>query len=112
MGVLTFLSNMFSNLNLTDMETSYKSVSARDHPVDQDRGRQVWLRAGDHGQGRAHEVRICEVGISYYERTYAEGKKINWRDGIRAFYCIVKYNAFANGRGGDEQAGRSRRLFP
>ncbi len=85
---------MFTNLNLTDMETCYKMFRREVHPVDHHRGGPVWLRARDHRQGRQSKCRIYEVGISYHGRTYAEGKKISWRDGIRALYCIVKYNVF------------------
>ena len=93
-GVLTFLSNMFSNLNLTDMETCYKVFRReiiQSIKIEEDRfGFEPEITA----KVARMNVRICEVGISYYGRTYAEGKKINWRDGIRAFYCIVKYNCF------------------
>ncbi|MCG8379874.1 MAG: glycosyltransferase family 2 protein [Proteobacteria bacterium] len=93
-GFLTFLSNMFSNLNLTDMETCYKAF--KKEIIDQ-------IEIEENGFGMEPELtakvakldcRIYEVGISYYGRTYQEGKKINWKDGIRAVYCIVKYNLF------------------
>ena len=93
-GVLTLLSNMFTNLNLTDMETCYK-VFKREVIKD--------LEIQENRFGFEPEItakiskgswRIYEVGIAYYGRTYAEGKKINWRDGFRALYCIVKYNLF------------------
>ena len=94
-GVLTFLSNMFTNLNLTDMETCYKMFRReiiQSIKIEEDRfGFEPEITA----KVARMNVRIYEVGISYYGRTYAEGKKINWRDGIRAFYCIVKYNCFA-----------------
>jgi hypothetical protein len=92
--VLTILSNMFTNLNLTDMETCYKvfrreiiqSISIKEN------------RFGFEPEITAKiarlECRIFEVGISYYGRTYKEGKKIGWKDGIRAIYCIIKYNLF------------------
>jgi hypothetical protein len=94
-GVLTFLSNMFTNLNLTDMETCYKLFRT-------DMIQALDLRENRFGFepevtakiARVPEVRIYEVGISYYGRTYAEGKKINWKDGFRAIYCILKYNIF------------------
>ena len=93
-GVLTFASNMFSNLNLTDMETCYKMFRReiiQSIKIEEDRfGFEPEITA----KVARMNVRIYEVGISYYGRTYAEGKKINWRDGIRAFYCIVKYNCF------------------
>jgi hypothetical protein len=89
---LTTLSNMFTNLNLSDMETCYK-VFRREIiqriPIQEDRfGFEPEITAK---LARA-EVRIYEVPISYYGRTYAEGKKINWRDGVRALLCILKYN--------------------
>lgn len=94
--VLTFLSNMFTNLNLTDMETCYKLFNTR---IVQ----QLGLREQRFGFepevtariARVPNIRIYEVGISYYGRTFAEGKKIGWRDGFRAIYCILKYNLFA-----------------
>ncbi len=92
---LTFLSNMFSNLNLTDMETCYKLFRA-----DIIQGLELKeKRFGFEPEvtakiARVPKVRIYEVGISYYGRTYEEGKKINWKDGVRALYCIVKYNLF------------------
>ncbi|WP_448529364.1 glycosyltransferase family 2 protein [Raineya sp.] len=89
---LTFLSNMFTNLNLTDMETCYKMFKT---PIIQN----IQLRENRFGFepevtakiARIPGIRIYEVGISYYGRTYAEGKKINWKDGFRAIYCILKY---------------------
>jgi glycosyltransferase involved in cell wall biosynthesis len=93
---LTFLSNMFTNLNLTDMETCYKLFDARMLKS---------LKLREHRFGfepevtakisRIPKVRIYEVGISYYGRTYEDGKKIGWRDGFRAIYCILKYNLFS-----------------
>lgn len=92
---LTLLSNMFTNLNLSDMETGYK-VFRREViqgiRIDEDRfGFEPEITAK---LARIPGIRIYEVGISYYGRTYAEGKKINWKDGVRAIYCIFKY-AFA-----------------
>ena len=91
-GVLTFLSNMFSNLNLTDMETCYKMFRReviQSINIEEDRfGFEPEITA----KIARLNVRIYEVGISYHGRTYAEGKKVNWRDGIRALYCIMKYN--------------------
>lgn len=94
--MLTFLSNAMTNLNLTDMETCYKLFR---RPIIQ----QLKLRENRFGfepevtakVSRVPGVRIYEVGISYYGRTYAEGKKINWKDGFRAIYCIIKYNTWA-----------------
>jgi len=93
-NVLTLASNMFSDLNLTDMETCYK-VFRRDVlqqiTIEENRfGFEPEITAKVAKAG----CRIYEMGISYYGRTYAEGKKIGWRDGFRAFWCIVKYNAF------------------
>ena len=92
---LTFLSNMFTDLNLTDMETCYKMFrrSLLDHfSLEENRfGIEPEITAKF---ARIKGVRIYEVGISYYGRTFAEGKKINWKDGFRAIYCILKYNVF------------------
>jgi glycosyltransferase involved in cell wall biosynthesis len=89
---LTFLSNMFSNMNLTDMETCYKLFNT--HML-----QSLKLKENRFGFepevtakiARIPKVRIYEVGISYYGRTYEEGKKINWKDGFHAIYCILKY---------------------
>lgn len=92
---LTFLSNMFTNLNLTDMETCYKlfrSDLIKALPLREKRfgfEPEVTARIA-----RVPKVRIYEVGISYYGRTYEEGKKIGWKDGFRAIFCILKYNLF------------------
>ena len=93
--LLTSLSNMFTNLNLSDMETCYKLFRS-------DILKSVHLREKRFGfepevtakVSRYPKVRIYEVGISYYGRTYEEGKKIGWKDGIHAIYCILKYNLF------------------
>lgn len=94
-GLLTLLSNMFTNLNLTDMETCYKVFRReviQSIKIEEDRfGFEPEITA----KLARLDVRIFEVGISYYGRTYAEGKKVGWKDGIRAIYCIVKYNLFA-----------------
>ena len=92
---LTNLSNMFTNLNLTDMETCYKVFRT---PMIQQLSL-VEKRFGFEPEvtakiSRVEKVRIYEVGISYYGRTYEEGKKIGWKDGFRAIYCILKYNLF------------------
>jgi glycosyltransferase involved in cell wall biosynthesis len=92
---LTFLSNMFTNLNLTDMETCYKmfdtkviqSISLKEKRF----GFEPEVTAKI---SRIPKIRIYEVGISYYGRTYEEGKKIGWKDGFRAIYCILKYGLF------------------
>ncbi|HEY4797809.1 MAG TPA: glycosyltransferase family 2 protein [Bacteroidia bacterium] len=90
---LTMLSNMFTNLNLTDMETCYKlfrSDVIKKIPLKEQRfGFEPEVTAKI---AKVPNIRIYEVGISYYGRTYAEGKKINWRDGFRALWCILKYN--------------------
>ena len=91
-GFLTLLSNMFTNLNLTDMETCYKvfrreiiqSITIKENRF----GFEPEITA----KIASLHCRIYEVGISYYGRTYEEGKKIGWRDGFRAIYCIIKYN--------------------
>ena len=91
-GFLTLLSNMFTNLNLTDMETCYKAFRReiiQSMVIEENRfGFEPEITAK---VARLH-CRIYEVGISYYGRTYEEGKKIGWRDGVRAIYCILKYN--------------------
>ena len=92
---LTFLSNMFTNLNLTDMETCYKLFR-------RDLIQSLILRENRFGFepevtakiSRIKNIRIYEVGISYYGRTFEEGKKISWKDGVRAIYCILKYGIF------------------
>ena len=92
---LTFFSNMFSNLNLTDMETCYKLFRT-------DIIKTISLKEKRFGFepevtqkiSRIKGIRIYEVGISYYGRTYDEGKKINWKDGFKAMYCIIKYGLF------------------
>ncbi len=93
---LTMISNAFTNLNLTDMETGYKVFRTA---IIQ----QLKLRENRFGIepemtakiARVPGIRIYEVGISYYGRTYDEGKKINWKDGFRAIWCVLKYNLWA-----------------
>ncbi|MCG6930408.1 MAG: glycosyltransferase family 2 protein [Desulfofustis sp.] len=92
---LTLVSNMFTNLNLTDMEACYKLF--RKPVLDR-----ITIRENRFGfepeitaKVAKLKCRIYEVGISYSGRTYEEGKKIGWRDGVRAIYCIVKYNLFS-----------------
>ncbi len=93
---LTFISNMFTNLNLSDMETCYKLFRS-------DLIKSLNLKENRFGFepevtakiSRIPEVRIYEVGISYYGRTYEEGKKISWQDGVRAIWSILKYNVFS-----------------
>lgn len=89
---LTFLSNLFTNLNLTDMETCYKLFKREViQSLDLKENRFGFEPEVTAKMSRYPQVRIYEVGISYYGRTYAEGKKINWKDGFRAIYCILKY---------------------
>ena len=89
---LTFLSNMFNNLNLTDMETCYKLFNAKLIKGIKLNERRFGFEPEVTAKiSKVPDIRIYEVGISYYGRTYAEGKKINWKDGLRAIYCIVKY---------------------
>lgn len=90
--VLTFLSNMLTNLNLTDMETCYK-MFRRDivQGLDLKEKRFGFEPEVTAKIARIKGIRIYEVGISYYGRTFEEGKKIGWRDGFRAIYCILKY---------------------
>ena len=93
---LTFLSNVFTGLNLTDMETGYKMF--RREILEQ-----ITIREKRFGVepeltakiSKIKNIRIYEVGISYYGRSYAEGKKIQWKDGLRALYCILKYSIFS-----------------
>ncbi len=93
---LTFISNMFSNLNLTDMETCYKLFKAEIiKSIDLHENRFGFEPEVTAKIARIPEIRIYEVGISYYGRTYAEGKKINWKDGVQAIWCILKYNLWA-----------------
>jgi len=93
---LTFLSNMFTNLNLTDMETCYKVFRGeilRSISIEENRfGFEPEITAKI--SKIRPRLRIYEVGISYYGRTYEEGKKITWKDGFRALYSIIKYNLF------------------
>lgn len=92
---LTKLSNMFTNLNLTDMETCYKMMKREIfqslHLTEKRFGFEPEVTAK---LSRIKGIRIYEVGISYYGRTYEEGKKIGWKDGFRAIYCILKFGLF------------------
>ncbi len=92
---LTFLSNAFTNLNLTDMESGFKlfptAILQKILLKEKRFGFEPEITAKI---SRVPDIRIYEVGISYHGRTYKEGKKINWKDGIRAIYCIIKYNLF------------------
>ncbi len=93
---LTLLSNMFTNINLTDMETCYKVFRReiiQNIQIEEERfGFEPEITA----KIARSKARIFEVGISYYGRTYEEGKKIGWRDGFRAIYAIIKYNTWNN----------------
>ena len=94
--LLTFISNMLTNVNLSDMETCYKMFKL---PI----LKSLNLKEKRFGfepevtakMSRVPNIRIYEVGISYYGRTYEEGKKIGWKDGVRAIYAILKYNIFS-----------------
>ncbi|AXR59637.1 glycosyltransferase family 2 protein [Leptospira mayottensis] len=93
--VLTTLSNMFTNINLTDMETCYKAFRREIiQSIDIKENRFGFEPEITAKVAKIPDVRIFEVGISYYGRTYAEGKKIGWKDGFRAIYCILRYNLF------------------
>jgi glycosyltransferase involved in cell wall biosynthesis len=96
---LTLLSNMFTNLNVTDMETCYKVFRReiiQDIPICENRfgiEPEIMAKVAKYRRN-GQALRIYEVGISYYGRTYQEGKKIGWKDGLRAMWCIVRYNWF------------------
>ncbi|WP_043705329.1 glycosyltransferase family 2 protein [Synechococcus sp. CB0205] len=94
-GFLTLMSNMLTDLNLTDMETCYKAFRTeiiQSIPIQEKRfGFEPEITA----KVAKRRCRIYEVGISYYGRTYDEGKKIGWKDGVRAVWCILKYNLWA-----------------
>lgn len=91
--ILTFISNMFTNLNLTDMETCYKVFrSEMIKKLDLQEKRFGFEPEVTARISRLPNIRIYEVGISYYGRTYDDGKKIGWKDGFRAIWCILKYN--------------------
>jgi len=89
---LTLLSNMFTDLNLTDMETCYKAFRREIIQSIQIRENRFGFEPEVTAKVAKMRCRIYEVGISYYGRTYDEGKKIGWKDGVRAIWCIVKYN--------------------
>lgn len=92
---LTTLSNMFSNLNLTDMETGYKVFRKEIlQAITLEQNRFGFEPEVTAKIAKIKDIRIYEVGISYHGRTYAEGKKINWKDGFSAIWCIIKYNLF------------------
>ena len=92
---LTFLSNMFTNMNISDMETCYKLFrSGVIKAIDLKENRFGFEPEITAKIARVRNIKIYEVGISYYGRTYQEGKKINWKDGFRAIWCVFKYNLF------------------
>jgi len=92
--LLTLLSNMFTNINLTDMETCYKAFRASlIHSIDIKENR-FGFEPEITAKVARKNARIYEIGISYYGRTYNEGKKIGWKDGVKAIWCIIKYNLF------------------
>lgn len=92
---LTFASNMFSNLNLTDMETCYKLFDTKlIQSIKLEEKRFGFEPEITQKIARIPKIRIYEVGISYYGRTYEDGKKIGWKDGVRAIWCILKYGLF------------------
>jgi glycosyltransferase involved in cell wall biosynthesis len=95
-NILTFISNMLSNLNLTDMETCYKLFKRETiQSINLKEKRFGFEPEVTAKIAKIPNIRIYEVGISYYGRTYEEGKKINWKDGFRAIFCIIKYNIFS-----------------
>jgi glycosyltransferase involved in cell wall biosynthesis len=93
-GFLTLLSNMLTDLNLTDMETCYKAFRTEIIQSIPIRERRFGFEPEITAKIARRGCRIYEVGISYYGRTYDEGKKIGWKDGVQAILCIVKYNLF------------------
>jgi len=93
-GFLTFLSNLFTNINLSDMETCYKVFKKEVIQSIRIKENRFGFEPEITAKVAKKQFRIYEVGISYYGRTYSEGKKITWKDGIIAIYCIIKYNLF------------------
>jgi glycosyltransferase involved in cell wall biosynthesis len=91
---LTTLSNMFTNINLTDMETCYKAFRREIIQGINIQESRFGFEPEITAKVAKLNCRIYEVGISYYGRTYKEGKKIGWKDGVQAIYCIIKYNLF------------------
>ena len=94
-GVLTLMSNFFTDLNLSDMETCYKSFRREIIQSINIRENRFGFEPEVTAKVAKMNLRIYEVGISYYGRTYDEGKKIGWKDGFRAIYCILKYNLWS-----------------
>lgn len=95
-GFLTLLSNIFTNINLTDMETCYKAFRREIIQSIKIREDRFGFEPEITAKVAKLNCRIYEVGISYYGRTYQEGKKIGWKDGFRAIFCILKYNLFSS----------------
>ena len=93
-GLLTLLSNIFTDLNLTDMETCYKAFKREVIQSITIQENRFGFEPEVTAKISRRNLRIYEVGISYYGRTYSEGKKIGWKDGVRAIYCILKYNTW------------------
>ena len=93
-GVLTLLSNFFTDLNLSAMETCYKAFRTEVIKSIEIKENRFGFEPEITAKISKMDLRIYEVGISYYGRTYDEGKKIGWKDGVRAIYCILKYNLF------------------
>jgi glycosyltransferase involved in cell wall biosynthesis len=96
-GILTLMSNFFTDLNLSDMETCYKAFKREVIQSINIRENRFGFEPEVTAKIANKNLRIYEVGISYYGRTYDEGKKIGWKDGVRAIYCILKYNLWAKG---------------
>ena len=95
-GFLTLLSNMFTDLNLSDMETCYKAFRTEIIQSISICEKRFGFEPEITAKLARRRLRIYEVGISYYGRTYDEGKKIGWKDGVRAVWCILKYNVWAH----------------
>jgi hypothetical protein len=93
--ILTFISNAMTNLNLTDMETCYKMIKREFIDQITIKENRFGIEPEITAKLAKLEARIYEVGISYYGRTFEEGKKISWRDGVRTVYCIFRYNLFS-----------------
>ena len=93
-GFLTLLSNLFTDINLSDMETCYKVFRKDVIQSIRIKENRFGFEPEITAKVAKMQLRIYEVGISYYGRTYSEGKKITWKDGVRAIYCIIKYNIF------------------
>ena len=94
-GLLTLLSNILTDLNLTDMETCYKAFRTEILKSIEIKEKRFGFEPEITAKVAKMKIRIYEVGISYYGRTYEEGKKIGWKDGFRAIWCIIKYNLFS-----------------